>query len=393
MRISLIGCGCGDLTGEAREAIDRAGLLIGAGRLLEQYANGRRAIEAVSAESIREAIRTADCGEVCVLFSGDSGFYSGARLLLPLLAGGQDELRMLPGVSSVQLLAARLCRPWQDWKLCSAHGVDCDVVDAVCGGSPVFFLTGGRQSPDALCRELTGAGLGFLRVSVGENLGTERERVRTGTAEDFAGERFAPLSVLLADAAPRPRRRTPGLPDGSFLRKDRVPMTRQEIRAAAFSRLGVGPEETCWDIGAGTGSVGIELALHARRVCGIERNGDALKLAEENRRRLGAWNLRLVEGEAPEALEGLPAPDAVFVGGSGGRLPDILRAVRRANPRARVCVSAVTLETLRQAHEGLKELGYRTEVCQIAVSRGRETGELTMMLAENPVWLITGNAE
>ncbi len=393
MRISLIGCGCGELTPEAQDAINRAELLIGSGRLLQQYKKGLPAVEAVSAESIREAIRTADCGEVCVLFSGDSGFYSGARLLLPLLAGGQDEVRLLPGISSVQLLSARLCRPWQDWKLCSAHGAECDIVDAVCDGKPAFFLTGGKQSPDALCRELTEAGLGFLRVYIGENLGTERECVRTGEAESFTDESFAPLSVMLADAAPRPRRRTSGLPDESFLREETIPMTKREIRAVALSRLGVGREETCWDIGAGTGSVSIELALQSRHVYGVERDSAALRLAEENRRRLGAWNLRLVEGQAPEALEGLPKPDAVYVGGSGGRLSDILSSIRQANPGARVCVSAVTLETLHQAHEGLKKLGYRTEVLEIAVSRGRDTGTSTLMLARNPVWLVCGNTE
>lgn len=390
MKITLIGCGCGSLTQEAQEAIGRAGLLVGSGRLLRQYAETRPSREAVTAENILAAVRGADCGEVCVLYSGDSGFYSGARLLLPLLEDGCDEVRVLPGISSVQLLAARLGRPWQDWLLCSAHGTDCDAVSAVCGGRPAFFLTGGRRSPDAVCRELADAGLGFLRVTVGEALGSQQEKIRTGTAADFAGERFAPLSVLLAEAAPRQEKRVPGLPDECFLRQEKIPMTKQELRASALSKLGVRPEETCWDIGAGTGSVSIELALQCRRVYGVEANREALLLAESNRRRLGAWNLHLVEGKAPEALEGLPAPDAVFVGGSGGGLAGILQRIRTANPQARICVSAVTLETLQQAHDGLKELGYRTEVCQIAVSRSREAGSLTMMLAQNPVWLVTG---
>lgn len=390
MKISLIGCGCGSLTSEAQDVMERVDLLIGSGRLLKEYAGNRRAVEAITAEDIREVIRTADCEEVGVLFSGDSSFYSGVRLLLPLLAGGQDEIRVLPGVSSVQLLAARLCRPWQDWTLHSAHGVDCDAVASVCEGKPAFFLTGGEHSPDALCRELTEAGLGSLRVSVGENLGTGQERVRTSTAEVFARETFAPLSVLLADAAPRPLHRTPGLPDESFLREETIPMTKQEVRTAVLAKLEAGPEETCWDIGTGTGSVAVELALQARRVYGIERNRAALRLAEENRKRLGAWNLHIIEGPAPEVLEGLPAPDAVFIGGSGGELREILHAVHRANPRARICVSAVTLESLQKAHEGMKELGYRTEVCQITVCRSREAGELTMMLAQNPVWLVTG---
>jgi precorrin-6Y C5,15-methyltransferase (decarboxylating) len=154
----------------------------------------------------------------------------------------------------------------------------------------------------------------------------------------------------------------------------------------------VGPEEVCWDIGTGTGSVAIELALHAGRVYGVERQPEALALARENRERLCAWRLRLIPGEAPEALADLPAPDAVFVGGSGGRLREILEVVHAANPKARVCVSAVTLESLHGAHTVLKELGFETEVSQLSVSRGKEAGGLTLMLAQNPVFLISGRA-
>ena len=117
---------------------------------------------------------------------------------------------------------------------------------------------------------------------------------------------------------------------------------------------------------------------------------EALELAEENRRRLGAWNLRLIAGVAPEALTGLPTPDAVFIGGSGGRLEEILRAVGTAAPSARICLSAVTPESVAAALRVLPELDYETEVCQIAVSRGCRKGESTLMLAQNPIWLITG---
>ena len=300
---------------------------------------------------------------------------------------------LLPGLSSLQLLAARLGRPWQDWRLCSAHGVDCDAVSAVCGGRPVFFLTGGRVTPATLCAELTAAGLDFLPVWVGENLGCAEERIVSGTAGELAGQSFAPLNVMLCDPAPRFPTRMPGLPDACFTRAEGVPMTKQMVRAAILSALAVTPADTCWDIGAGTGSVSVELALQAKAVWGVERECAALAVAEENRRRLGAWNLRLVSGEAPAALEDLPRPDAVFVGGSGGRLPEILRAVQNANPAARVCVSAVALETLSTAVSTLRALGYRTEVTQLAVSHSRPAGELTLMLSQNPVYLITGASQ
>lgn len=394
MTVTLVGCGCGSLTREAQESLENAELLIGADRLLRQYGKGKKTAAAVTPEAVLGAIRAEGSGSVCILLSGDSGFYSGMRRLAPILEKeAETELRVLPGISSVQAFAARLRRPWQDWELCSAHGTDCDAVAAVCKGKPAFFLTGGRQGPAQLCRELADAGLDTLPVSVGENFGTGEERILTGTAGAFATRDFAPLSVLLAEAAPRPENRTPGLPDESFLREDKIPMTKQEVRAAALAKLGVGPEDVCWDIGAGTGSVAVELALQGRAVYAVEKNSRALELAGENRRKHGAWNLRLVHGRAPEALAALPKPDAVFVGGSGGALREILGALPAANPQVRICVAAVTLETVHETLEILRNPGFETEICQIAVSRGRMAGDRTLMTAQNPVWLISGRGK
>lgn len=378
MKVTLVGTGCGPVPDI------RADYVAGAARLLEGY-SGRKAA-AAKAEDILELLLVSGCENCAVLYSGDTGFYSGARTLLPLLAERGISTEVLPGLSSVQVLAARLGRPWQDWTLCSAHGTDCDPVAAVCQGKPAFFLTGGPDGPAELCRELTQAGLGNLPVTVGENLGFDGEFVSSMTAARCAERTFAPLNVLLAEPAPRYPWRVPGIPDGEFLRAEGVPMTKREVRAAILAKLAVGPEDICWDIGAGTGSVSVELALQCRAVWAVERKPEALDLARANREKFGAWNLRLAEGSAPAALEDFPAPNAVFVGGSGGELPEILEAVRRANSRARVCVSAVTLETLHAAAAELRD----PEVTQISVSRSRPAGQLHLLLAQNPVFLITG---
>ena len=167
-------------------------------------------------------------------------------------------------------------------------------------------------------------------------------------------------------------------------------MTKQLVRAAALALLGVTPEDVCWDVGAGTGSVSIELALQTKSVWAVEREEAALRIAEENRRRFGAWNLRLIAGTAPEALRELPKPDKVFVGGTGGALRETLRAIREANEHARVCVTAITLETLQAAVSELEALGFETAVTQLAVTKSRRAGSSHLMLAQNPVWLITG---
>lgn len=396
MQVTLIGLGGGTtdtLTREASAALAAAPLILGARRLLEHLPeHGAQKIAAVRPQEILAHLQAAQMPNACVVFSGDTGFYSGARGLLPLLEQAGIESRVLPGLSSVQLFAARLGRPWQDWRLCSAHGVTLDPVAEVLHGRPVFFLTGGALTPQTICQQFVAAGLGDLPIVVGEDLSYPEESLRSGTAKVLSEAHFSPLSVLLAEAAPMPERRAPGIPDEAFLR-DKIPMTKQEVRAAALAKLGVGPQEVCWDIGAGTGSVSVELALHSRAVWAVERKPEACALIRRNRERFCAWNLRLVEGHAPEALEALPAPDAVFLGGTGRQLPEILRAVYAKNPKARVCISAIALETLHQAVAELTALGRAPEITQIAVSRAKAAGELHLLLAQNPIFLISAGGE
>ena len=393
MTITIIAAGCGSamLTAQAQKALAEAELVVGAKRLLDDLSPACKTIPEISSERIAGILSKADCENACVLLSGDTGFYSGARRLLPLLEG--HDARVLPGVSSVQALSARLGRPWQDWMLCSAHGVDFDVRRAVCGGKPVFVLTSGANTPAALCRELADAGLGALTVTVAENLGYETERIVSAPALELAAQTFAPLNVMLIEAAPYFPPRAPGWPDEAFSRAEGVPMTKQLVRAAAISALGAAPEDVCWDVGAGTGSVSVELSKVARAVYAAERDRAALDAAKQNRAKFCAWNLRLIEGEAPDALRDLPAPDKVFLGGTGGKLREILQLVHEKNPKAIVCAAAITIETLSQAVSEMDALGWRTEITQLAVSRSRRTGAGHMMLAQNPVYLIVGEGK
>ena len=392
MTITLAGAGCGrdTLTIEAQKAISEAGLLIGSPRLLSELSlPDVPALPLTKASEIAAALRESPAERAVVLLSGDSGFYSGARILLPLLEG--EDVRLLPGISSLQFFASRLKMPWQDWRLFSAHGQEVDAVAAVCGDGPAFFLTGPTLSPSALCRQLESAGLASLPVFIGERLGGPDERIHSGCAGSFCDTAFDPLSVMLALPAPRPIRRSGGLPDSLFFRIDKIPMTKQAIRAMILSLLGITPSDVCWDIGAGTGSVGIEMALCSHAVYGVEHKKEALELAARNREALGAYKLRLIEGEAPSILSSLPRPDAVFVGGSGGKLSAILEEVARVNPACRVCVSAIALETCVTAIKTMEGLGWQPSITQVAVSGSRNVGGLHMMTAQNPIYLISGS--
>ena len=396
--ISLIGMGSGcpeSLTAQGLAALQGAGLILGAKRLLEHLPAGctDNCKAVYKPEDILACLAAQPDTDTAILYSGDTGFYSGAAKLLPLLRAMGYSVRVLPGLSSVQLLAAAVGRPWQDWKLVSAHGCACDPV-AECltaGGKPVFFLTGGAETPASLCGRLAAAGLGDAHALVGENLGTPAEAIRFGLARELAAQSFAPLSVLLIEREALPPRRTPGLPDDAFIR-GAVPMTKQEVRAAALAKLAVTPTDTLWDVGAGTGSVSVELALAAPagQVYAVECDPEACALIQKNREKFAAYNLTLIEGKAPEALDALPTPDAVFIGGTKGNMDAVINAVLHKNPAARLCIAAIALETLSIAVAALTAHGLAAEVTQISVSRTKTAGSLHLLMANNPVFLITG---
>lgn len=395
MQVTLIALGSGaeeTITAQARAALRAAACILGAPRLLEGLGSEypARRIAATRPEELLSLL-LAEGGPCAVVYSGDTGFYSGARQLLLRLREKGIDARVLPGLSSVQLLAARLGRPWQDWTLCSAHGTECDPVAAVMEGKSAFFLTGGALRPAALCARLSEAGLGHLPVTVGENLACAGERIVCGAAEKLQKESFAPLSVLLAEAAPCAPRRAPGWPDAVFVR-GAVPMTKRLVRAAALAQLGVAERGVYWDVGAGTGSVSVELAAQCRRgtVYAVECRSEACALIRANREKFCAWNLRVAEGGAPETLAELPAPEGVFIGGSGGALEAIVAVALQKNKRARIVISAITLETVGQAMEALRKHGLMPEAAQLAVSETKAAGALHLLQANNPVFLIAG---
>ena len=394
-RFTIIGAGLGtgtSLTGEAKAALLAAGRAFGTPRLAETL-SGLRQVESCPFSALAEHAREADAAHAVLLVSGDPGFFSAAgtlrKALLPF-----GEVETLCGVSSLQALCARIGERWEDALLLSLHGREGSLLGAASYHKKVFALTGGQKRANAICRELADAGLGALRVAVGENLGAEDETVFQGTAAQAAARDCGDLAVLLVQND-HPAEASRALFDRDFIRGS-VPMTKQEIRWTAAALLSPRPTDTIYDIGAGTGSVALELGRHACRglVYAVERKPEALALIAQNRRALGGFNVLPVEGSAPEALEALPKPDAAFIGGTAGNLGEILRLLKDKNPDVRVVVSAISLETLEAARRGLSELGFsEVEVCQIASARGKAVGGYTMLTANNPVFLISGGRD
>lgn len=396
MNVTLIGMGSGqpeNLTLQGLAALRQADLILGARRLLAVLPAGctENRAAAYRPDEVADLLQTSGAENAVLVYSGDTGFYSGASSMMEKLEALGVRARVLPGLSSIQLLAAALGRPWQGWNLVSAHGRTCDPVAECMQGRPTFFLTGGSEDPATLCAQLAAEGFGDVQAVVGQCLGTPEEKIFRGSVKELAAGRFNSLSVLLVEAAEVLPRRAPGLPDEVFERGD-VPMTKQEVRAAVLAKLAVRPEDILWDVGAGTGSVSVELALAAPRgrVYAVECRPEGCALIKANREKFRTRNLVLVEGLAPAALSDLPAPDAVFIGGSRGSLAAIVDAALDKNPDARICVSAIALETLSAAVAALTAKGRTVQVSQIAVSRAKAVGGLHLMMAQNPIYLITG---
>lgn len=312
MKITLVGMGSGlpgSLTAQGLQALQTAGLILGAKRLLQNLPDGctpnRKPI--YQPEEVLACLQAEPCQTAALVYSGDTGFYSGAAALVPKLRAQGAEVTVLPGISSVQLLAAALGRPWQNWHLVSAHGCACAPAAECRSDRPTFFLTGGRNTSPA-----------------------------------------------------------------------------------ALAKLAVAPTDTLWDVGAGTGSVSVEMALAAPmgQVYAVECDADACALVRQNQAKFAASNLTLIAGKAPEALQNLPAPDAVFIGGSKGNMQAIVDAALAANPQTRLCIAAIALETLQQSIAALAAHGLAAQVTQIAVSRSKVAGSLHLMMANNPVFLI-----
>lgn len=411
-KVTIIGAGPGNpdlLSRAALDAIDIADVVIGAHRALagiDVPPDVVRCELVKTADIVAALTDAASWQRAVVVMTGDVGLFSGARRLVEALSGNaRVDVRVIPGISSASYLAARLARPWQDWRFASAHGVACDIVAEAERAGELFLVTSGGEDPSRLSGELVQAGFGDARVTVAERLSYPDERITCATASEIAGQTFDDLNVMLIDfaggagspagasraASSRWPYASSGIPDELFIRGD-VPMTKQEVRAVALAKLRLTATDTVWDVGAGTGSVSIEAALVARAgsVWAVERNAAGVRLIRENADAFGCGNVHAVPGVAPEALVKLPVPDAVFVGGSAGELPSIVEAALEKNSQVRLCVPCVTVETLTEACALLSGSRFKGfEACQVSAARAEAVGSHHLMKAQNPVFLVS----
>ena len=412
MEICLAGIGMGSKVGQTQEvqyAIETADILLGAERMIERYSAKIEKRPYYMTEQILPYLEqlqengiTAqkDPLRVTVLFSGDTGFYSGCRKLYVALQEAvaigalNAEVRILPGISSVATLAARVGESYEDAAILSMHGKKLNRLSTtVESHEKVFLLTSGSEDIRKIGRLLAEAGLTDCEVIVGYQLSYPEESIRIltpGQCEEITEEGL--YTCLIRNPHWQPERLTHGRADICFLRDAKTPMTKEEVREVSICKLHLTQNAVVYDIGSGTGSVAIEIAgVPARvQVYAIERKPEAVELLRKNRAHFHMDNIQIIEAPAPEGLEELPVPTHAFIGGSGGRLMDILQVLYRKNPYMRIVINAISMETIAELKEVLDTFPVEEEeILQMQVSRVKKLLSYHLPQAENPVWICS----
>ena len=388
-KLCIIGYGPGDetlLSCKAKDILKTACRILGT----ERTARTNERVQGMSLAELMAELKNPAEGVTAVLVSGDSGFFSAAKNIVWDYSD-LYRIELIPGIGCIQYLSAKIKTPYDDALLISLHGRNCHIVPKVAYNKKIFALTGGSNSVRNICLDLNKYGLGDVLVRVGERLSYPDERITSSTAADLINTDFDELAVMYIENLSAVNPHLP-LADSLFIRGE-IPMTKEEIRWLSIQKLGITPADIVFDIGAGTGSVSIEMARKAFEgfVYSIETKEEACALIRENIIKLGAFNIEIVHGEAPMALEGLPIPDKVFIGGSSGNMDGIIKKITTLNPGIDIVVNAISIQTLNQTMECFKNYGLiETEIINVNIAKSKKTGPYDMMMAQNPVFIISG---
>jgi precorrin-6Y C5,15-methyltransferase (decarboxylating) len=403
-KVHIVGIGddgVEGMTAQARRLVEAADVLVGpesCATLVPETIRGRL-VSAVNLEELVERIEAAGTQRVVVLASGDPLFYGTARYVCSKL--GKDRFEVVPHVSSMQLAFARVKESWEEAFLANLSGQSIErVIDRVRSSETAGLFTSDQWPAPAVARALLDEGIDYFQAYVCENLGSPDERVTQGSLADIAKDTFATPNVMIlvrkAKVADKPGHvgtRLFGNPDECFLqsRPKRGLLTPAEVRSLALAELQLTPKSLVWDVGAGSGSVGLEAARIARegRVHAIEMDPDDHALIRENAARFGVTNLEPVLGRAPEAWASLPDPDAIYVGGSGRDVAMLVeQAWQRLKPGGRLVTACNSIENLAAMHSLLRSRSGDAAYWMVNIARGIEQLDRIRFEAINPIFLI-----
>lgn len=402
--INLVGIGLGNpnlLTKAAISALERSSVIIGAKRIVdsvkEDFPNKKYFTE-YNTEKIIEIIRENMDNETAVVFSGDISLFSGSLKLFDKLKALVEEkdfkdcnINTYPGISSLSYLCAKSNTDISKVKILSFHGKKELLYHNIDSNEYTFIITSKAEGVKEICRKLISFGFFELYIILGENLSYDNERITIGTASDLLGMDISDLNCMIISNPDADKSISIGLPDEAFAR-DKVPITKSEVRAVIMSKLDISPESICYDIGAGSGSISIEMSrlAYEGKVYAIEKNPVAVELIKKNIHNFSAENIELIHAKAPDGLDNILDADKIFIGGSAGELISMMEMIFTSKKNPTIVISAITMETIAQITEIVKlakEKGYDTEITAVNISKSKEVGPYNMMIAQNMVFI------
>lgn len=422
-KLSLISLGPGYenlLTLDAKNALLDAKIIFAAKRLLDsarKICNPQALfVEKYRPEEVFSFLRDRpDCDSAAVLFSGDGGFFSGAALFKNLPSCDDCEswkTELYPGISSAVYFASKLKKSWQGWKFLSMHGRSCNFIGQIRKNPASFFILSGENDLEICIEKLKKALenkiLKTVKCYVGSNLSYDVEKIIQFDEDSVyssdlfselhksSEERGCLLVLFVENEGAKSETLLPSLEDEDFLRREKIPMTKKEVRRLSLTFLGLSESSIVFDVGSGTGSVTVEAARIASegRVFAVECEKEAFNLTKDNVEKFCLENVTCIFGNAPQCLKEIPEISGVthvFIGGSRGNLSEICEFFLKINPNVRIVANFVSLENLCEMQNLLKSLenqGKKAEITQIAVSRAEKTGNFHLMKAQNPVYIV-----
>ena len=393
MPIKLIGIGDNGVHGlhpQLIEWIENAEVLVGGERLLSFFPNfkGEKIVLKTKIMRIVEQLGKRN-QNIVILASGDPLFYGIGGLLSKKI-----PVEIYPYISSIQLAAAKFGISWQDAYFVSIHGRPIKgLAQKIDGKKKVFILTDENNSPNTLAKYLLEFGMTEYEAYIAENLQGEEERCRKMTLEEMEKSSFSPLNVVILVQTQEAKKWPLGIEDEEFYQRkpEKGLITKKEVRVLSISALNLNAQSVVWDIGTCTGSVAIEAGKIAKegKIYAIEKNEEDIANCLRNQKKFRV-DFTVVHGKAPEGLDEFPDPDAIFIGGTGGNMEELLTVCcQRLKNDGRIVLNLATIENLYESIKILNRLGFHTEVTQVQIARSKPILSLTRLAPLNPVFIVS----
>lgn len=396
-KITLIGIGLGNpeyLTKKAQDILKESENVIASERIKNSFKELNHNIKDINFYEIEEYIFNSK-SDVVLLVSGDCGFYSLSKNIKNKFSG-LYSINIINGINSMQYLASKLNVNYDDWKVLSVHGRDnLSFIGNICYNKNVFVFTGGKFKPQYICSRLCEYGMNNFKVTVGEQLSYDDEKITIDIAENIKKMTFKDLNVVLVENT-NPCNVYEPLFDCDFIRT-KVPMTKENVRWISLNNLKIKPQDVLYDIGAGTGSISIEGARKAYDgiVVSIEKDEEAIEIIKQNITKHKTFNIKVLKEKAPlKDIDtfNIPVPDKVFIGGSSGNLYNIIEWIYNFNKHIRVVINCITIETLTESVNCFKKFNFfDVNICCVNISNSQRMGDYNIMKANNPVYIISGD--